>query len=90
MAKKPPDKAAFERLTGALEEVVGIASSTTSDTVSRRIRGELGRFADLVEAARESTDKIRLPKVTFDPFEPKTVGRMVALALLAQPRVPPE
>jgi hypothetical protein len=41
-----------------------------------------------VGADTQITDKIRLPRVIFDPFEPKTVGRMVALGLLAQPMVP--
>ncbi len=53
-----------------------------------RLRKALQDFADQVENARAITDRIRLPKVSFDPSEPKTVGRMVALATLAQPRIP--
>jgi hypothetical protein len=40
-----------------------------------------------VEAARSVTDSIRMPRATFDPGDPKVVGRMVSLALIAQPLV---
>ena len=88
MAKKSPDIIAIERLTEALNDVVKLAQVSGSTTLATRIRRALHDFANQVENARAITDRIRLPKVTFDPFEPKTVGRMVALATIAQPRVP--
>lgn len=78
----------MERLAVALGDVVQIAKDGASDTVAKRIRDGLRDFAVILEDARAETDKVRLPRTTFDPFEPKTVGRMVALALLAQPLVP--
>jgi hypothetical protein len=88
MAKKAVDKVAMERLSEALDEIVRIGKDGASDAVLKRIRDGLGDFARVLEDARAETDKVRLPRTTFDPFEPKTVGRMVALALLAQPLVP--
>jgi len=88
MAKQSVDKVAMGRLAEALGEVVRIAKEGASDTVAKRIRDGLGDFARALEDARAETDKVKLPRTTFDPFEPKTVGRMVALALLAQPLVP--
>lgn len=82
------DKVAMESLAEALNAIVRIAKDGASDTVAKRIRDGLSDFANILEDARAETDKVRLPKTTFDPFEPKTVGRMVALALLAQPLVP--
>ncbi len=43
--------------------------------------------ARAVESARSASDSIRMPSGTFDPADPKVVGRMVSLALLAQPLV---
>lgn len=88
MAKKIPDRVAVERLAEALRDVVRLAQEAESATVARRIRRALGVFADSVEDARATIDRVRLPKNSFDPFEPKTVGRMVAMATVAQPLVP--
>jgi Eco29kI restriction endonuclease len=88
MAMRPPDTLAMERLETALAEVVELAKTASSNAVASRIRRELQTFSDKLEDARAATDKVLLPRATFDPFEPKTVGRMVALAMLAQPLVP--
>jgi hypothetical protein len=88
MAKNTLDRAALERLGESLREVVRLAQETDTATVARRIRDGLAAFAETLESARAETDKVRLPRTSFDPFEPKTVGRMVALATLAQPLVP--
>jgi hypothetical protein len=88
MARRPPDKLAMERLESALVEVVELAKTPGSNAIASRIRGELRAFSEKLEEARAATDKVQLPRATFDPFEPKTVGRMVALAMLAQPLIP--
>ena len=87
MARKPPDRLAMERLESALVELVELAKMPGSNAVASRIRGELRAFSEKLEEVRAATDKVQLPRATFDPFEPKTVGRMVALAMLAQPLV---
>jgi len=83
---KAPDQQAFEELEAALAAVIRAAGSTNSAT-ARRIRSGLSLHAESVEAARSTTDPIKVPRTTFDPSDPKVVGRMVALALLAQPQV---
>lgn len=88
MARKPPDRLVMERLEAALVEVVELAKTPGSNAIASRIRGELRAFSEKLEEARAATDKVQLPRATFDPFEPKTVGRMVALAMLAQPLIP--
>jgi hypothetical protein len=88
MAKKSPDKLALDALDAALNEVVRVASAGVSPTITRRIRQGLTEHVLATEAARAATDPVGMPTTTFDPSDPKVVGRMVALALLAQVRVP--
>jgi len=88
MASEIADKFAMHQLRDALEKIVAVAENQPSAATARRIRDELKNFAGDVERARERTDKVYLPVGSFDPHEPKSVGRMVALAMLAQARVP--
>ncbi len=88
MAKKSPDRIAFDALEAALAAVVHAAETGVSPAVARRIRKGLADHVIATEAARAATDPIITPKASFDPSDPKVVGRMVALALLAQVRVP--
>lgn len=54
------------------------------------VRGKLAEIgADLVKTV-ESLDPIRTPSSVFDPTAPKTAGRLVAIALLSQQRLPLE
>lgn len=78
----------MEALDAALAEVVDVALSEASPAIARRIRAGLAAHALATEEARASTDPVGTPRTMFDPSDPKTVGRMVAIALLAQPRVP--
>lgn len=82
-----PDRAAIKALEDALAAVLSAAGSNPPQAVVRRIREGLAAHADAVEAARSSTDPIRMPRATFDPADPKAIGRMVSIALLAQPLV---
>lgn len=88
MAKKSPDRIAFDALEAALAAVVHAAETGVSPAVARRIRKGLADHVIATEAARAATDPIITPRASFDPSDPKVVGRMVALALLAQVRVP--
>src|SRR4051794_20719124 len=83
-----PDRAKLNALDEALKDVLAVAGENSTQAVVRRIRDGLAAHAKSVEAARAATDPIRMPRVTFDPSDPKTVGRMVSMALLAQPLVP--
>ena len=83
-----PDRAAVKALEDALAGVLAAAGDNPPQAVVRRIREGLAAHADAVESARSRTDPVRMPTATFDPADPKTVGRMVSLALLAQPMIP--
>ncbi len=83
-----PDRAAVKALEEALSGVLAAAGDNPPQVVVRRIREGLAAHANAVEAARSRTDPVRMPAATFDPTDPKTVGRMVSLALLAQPMIP--
>lgn len=82
-----PDRAAITALRDALDAVLAAAGENPPQAVVRRIREGLAAHATAVETARSVTDTVRMPSATFDPSDPKIVGRMVSLALLAQPLV---
>lgn len=83
-----PDKAAVNDLTKALDALRQAIGDNPTPTVVRRVRTALAEHAAAVEAARSATDPVSMPRATFDPADPKAVGRMVSIALLAQPLVP--
>lgn len=85
-----PDKKALEALNEALEALLNATGEVPKQSVARRVRDGLKQHAKAVEAARAQTDPVKLPRSTFDPSEPKTVGQMVSIALLAQPLIPLE
>jgi Eco29kI restriction endonuclease len=85
-----PDRAAIKALEDALSAVLAAAGGDPPPAVVRRIREGLAAHANALEAARSATDPIRMPRATFDPADPKAIGRMVSIALLAQTPVPLE
>ena len=82
-----PDREALNDLNRALETLLSAARDDPPRAVVRRIRDGLAAHADAVEAVRSSTDPIKMPRATFDPADPKAIGRMVSIALLAQPLI---
>ncbi len=85
---KSPDKLALAALESALSQVIAAAKADPSPATVRRVRDGLSRHFEAVEKARSESDPVSTPLTTFDPSDPKTVGRMVSLALLAQPMIP--
>ena len=85
---RSPDPLGFSALQEALEAIMRAAEANPTAAVVRRIRDGLAAHAEALEFARAATDPIRMPRVSFDPSNPKTIGRMVSLALIAQPLVP--
>jgi hypothetical protein len=85
---RSPDKTALDALDIALAQVLAAVEAETTPTIIRRVRARLADHAASVERARGVTDPILTPLSSFDPSDPKTVGRMVSIALLAQPMVP--
>lgn len=88
MAAKSPDKLALAALDTALGQVVAAVKADPSPATVRRVRDGLTKHFEAVEKARSEADPVSTPLTSFDPSDPKTVGRMVSLALLAQPIVP--
>lgn len=82
-----PDRAAIKALNEALDAVLAAAGDNPTQPVVRRIREGLALHAGAVESVRAASDTVSLPNGTFDPSDPKVVGRMVSLALLAQPLI---
>lgn len=72
-----------ERL-GRLRELL----PTLSRLAAKKAAHELLALMDEIEETRASADPIKDPGAPFDPSDPDTAGRLVALALIAQNRVP--
>lgn len=60
---------------------------TLSKPAAKKAMAELLALVDEIEATREGLDPIKDPGASFDPSNPDTAGRLVALALIAQDRV---
>ena len=78
----------LDALRAALAAVSRLATENPNTKIATSVARGLAEFTLEVERARAAADQVRLPGGFFDPFEPRTMGRMVALAMLAQPRMP--
>lgn len=72
-----------ERLT-RLREIL----PTLSRPAATKAMAELLMIMGEIEEARSDLDPIKEPGASFDPTNPDTAGRLVALALVAQEKVP--
>lgn len=54
------------------------------------VRGDLEAFATTLSELAASLDPVARPDVVFDPANPDAMGRLVALALVVQPKQPLE
>ncbi len=72
-----------ERLT-RLREIL----PTLSRPAATKAMAELLAIMGEIEEARSDLDPIKEPGASFDPTNPDTAGRLVALALVAQDKVP--
>ncbi|WP_260292392.1 Eco29kI family restriction endonuclease [Sedimenticola hydrogenitrophicus] len=59
-----------------------------SKPAAKKTMAELLSIMGDIEAARSDLDPIKDPGTSFDPTDPDTAGHLVALALIAQDRVP--
>lgn len=53
----------------------------------RNARKQLSELAEELIGVVDELDPIKMPSSVFDPSNPETIGRVVALALLSQPRI---
>jgi hypothetical protein len=73
-------------IRAAVREIESLAP-TLSKVASKRTREMLHELRAEVDRAFSSLDPVKEPTGWFDPADPDTAGRLVAVALLAQPRV---
>lgn len=86
MPKRPSSP--LEAALGDLEklvELVEAADTDTDATKARRLRLIIETAARRLAERAKALDPIRRPEAIFDPSNPKTAGRFVALTLVAQP-----
>lgn len=76
-----------EAIRENLAELQGLASSLSVVASNRARALLLGDVKDDLFTAIASLDSVKEPTSFFDPSDPQTAGRLVAVALLAQPRV---
>lgn len=85
---RAPDRAAIDALAKALEGVRESLGTDPSPAIVRRVRDALAEHATALEQVRAATDPVAMPRASFDPADPKAIGRMVSIALLAQQMMP--
>lgn len=91
MAKKTLRDLLREPIQG-IDKGLGAIRDIAVDRASPAARSSIDRALAIlhasVERTRSEVDGVFLPSGMFNPFDPPTIGRLVVLALLAQPRVP--
>lgn len=88
MAKRPNRQSELlEHIRQALDEVESLGPSLSKPAM-KHTRAMLGALRAQLDKTVSSLDPVREPTSWFDPADPDTAGRLVAAALLAQPRVP--
>ena len=84
-------KAKVGGFVAELEKLLqGLPGQATGASIAaiRKTRLALEQAATQFVKAAEGLDSIKTPSTVFDPSNPKLVGRFIALALIAQDRVP--
>jgi hypothetical protein len=89
IVKQPRQLELLETIRASLLEIIALAP-TLSKPASKRTREMLDELRTDIDRAFSTLDPVKEPAVWFDPSDPNTAGRLVAAALLAQPRVPLE
>lgn len=72
----------LERLVGEIE----LADAGGDAATARRLRLLIESASKRLTTRAEALDPVHRPTTIFDPADPKTAGRLVALTLVAQPR----
>ena len=86
----PPSRARLELLAAQLkalsEEIGGEATGKLSARRVTRVRHTLTQTYEQLRQVTHSLDPIKQPDLVFDPSNPNVVGRLIAIAMIAQPR----
>ena len=82
-------KHVIDDLDEKLESLSEIArTGNASDLVRLGLDVKLRSFVERADRLAKDLDPVQWPQFVFDPGDPAIVGRFVALALIAQPRIP--
>lgn len=84
---KRPEHAILGELRNRLEQLRSLFPSLSRQAANKAM-AELFALMEEIESIRAGLDPIKEPGASFDPTNPDTAGRLVALALIAQDRVP--
>jgi hypothetical protein len=90
MARTPTNKAEqvlLSELRERLKNLRGLLPTLTRPAANKAMIELLALMSE-IEEARSHLDPIKEPGASFDPTNPDTAGRLVALALIAQDKVP--
>ncbi len=90
MARPPklrPEQAVIVELRERLAHLRELLPTLTRPAANKAM-AELVAIIGEIEEARADLDPIKEPGASFDPTNPDTAGRLVALALIAQDKVP--
>jgi len=82
-----PEQLVIEELRDRLASLRELLPTLSKPAVKKTMAELLSLIGD-IEEARAGLDPIKDPGASFDPADPDTAGRLVALALIAQDRVP--
>ena len=89
MGSKLPVADILGRLKDDLTELVETTTAHQPSAAGRRrLDAELRAVITRADALLRDLDPIHHPHFMFDPGDPAVVGRFIALAMIAQPRVP--
>jgi hypothetical protein len=84
---KRPEQAVLDELRERLGHLRSLLPSLSRPAANKAM-AELLALMGEIESTRAGLDPIKEPGASFDPTNPDTAGRLVALALVAQERVP--
>lgn len=84
---KTPAQSVIEEMRERLARLRELPPSLSKPAAKKAMAELLSIMGD-IESARADLDPIKDPGASFDPADPDTAGRLVALALIAQDRVP--
>lgn len=86
IAPRPHDLDALLAQLTDLTERIAAAGVAVDAKANKRIRGKLEHLATKLDKAAVVRDPILRPQTIFDPTDPVTSGRIIALTLVAQAR----
>lgn len=86
---RKPEQAVIGEIRERLGQLRSLLPSLSRPAATKAM-AELLALTGEIEATRAGMDPIKEPGASFDPANPDTAGRLVALALMAQERVPIE